>query len=718
MNKNAGYVVVFFFCTLILSSTNAQDPATVDSLNAAIAPADPRELDTVFKALSSTLEKMPRERALLVAQQSLQQAKSKRSTLAEVYALRNLGNVYNAHGDKEEALVHFQEAVRIARQQSNDQFDLAIALFHAGQFLSQQGLLAEGLQNFLDASRIFESRKAYTYVTLCHVEATLIHYNARNYQQCIEEGYRVLSFYDKLAEADVTTATEFQRMSTYNTIGLANKGLGQYDQAMINYDKAEAIARKINNVFWIGLINGNKAVILKNLGRAEDAIASLQEDYKISKQFGVWGSAGMSVIALSEIYRNKKEYKKAQQFLDSANVILKKGGNDLAVRQGIASYWIAYAKLKAATGNFPEAYTAMSHYVALRDSLSHEQEALNLAKVKASYDLDRKQREIELLTKNNEVQQERIRGQKTLFLATLLVLILFAFLAATLIINFRRQKKIYRLVRQQRDEIETKNSALETQSIKLQENNQHIQSLNAQLEQNVAARTRELEQTNKELDTFLYHSSHDIRRPIATLLGLDQVARHVTSDEEVTLLFDKVAETARSMDSMLFKMQMVYELNKPDHPLEPTDMREVIDSMIERFREELKRHTIAIHLSVPAGLTIQSNKVLLQIVFRNLLENAIIFRRPQPGIDSFVTISVKEIGESVELSISDNGTGVKEKYIQRIFDLYFRASQASRGNGLGLYLVQKSVEKLNGEITVTSDFSVGTTFTIQLPVAP
>ena len=715
MNKNAGYAVVFFFFFLILS-TQAQDSTAVDSLNAVIAAVGPRELDAVFTALSKRFEKMSLEDALSAAKQSLQRAKDKRSILAEVYALRNLGNIYNAHGNKEEALVHFQEAVRIARQQSSDKYDLAIALFNFGQFLSQQGLLAEGLQNLLDASRIFESLQAYSYVTLCHSEATLIHYNARNYQQCIEEGYRVLSFYDKLKDSEITGASEFQRMSTYNTIGLANKGLGQYDMAMIHYEKAEAVARKINNVFWIGLINGNKAVILKNLGRDEDAIASLVADYRISKQFGVWGSAGMSLISLSEIYRNKKDYKKAQQFLDSANLIFQEDGDAFAVRKGISSYWSAFAKLKAVTENYPEAYTALSRHVALRDSLSHEQETLNLSKVKASYDLDRKQKEIELLTKNNEVQQERIRSQKTLFLSTLLVLILMAFLAATLVLNFQRQKKIHRLLRQQRDEIETKNSALEAQGVKLQENNQYIQSLNFQLEQNVAERTRELEHTNKELDTFLYHASHDIRRPITTLLGLDQVARLVTIDEEVIRLFDKVSETARSMDSMLFKMQMVYELNKPDHPTEPTDIHEVISNTIERFRGEMQRYTIANHISVPAGLTVMSNRALLQIVFRNLLENAIIFRKPEPGLGCFVNISVKKNSEVLELSITDNGIGIKEKYIPRIFELYFRASQASRGNGLGLYLVQKAIQKLKGEITIVSDVNVGTTFTILLPV--
>jgi signal transduction histidine kinase len=170
------------------------------------------------------------------------------------------------------------------------------------------------------------------------------------------------------------------------------------------------------------------------------------------------------------------------------------------------------------------------------------------------------------------------------------------------------------------------------------------------------------------------------------------------------------------MDSMLFKMQMVYELNKPDHPIEPTDIYEVISNTIERFRVEMQRYTMTCHISVPAGLKVLSNRALLQIVFRNLLENAIIFRKTEPGLGCFVNITVKENGKNLELSVTDNGIGIKEKYIPRIFELYFRASQASRGNGLGLYLVQKATQKLKGEITIVSDINVGTTFTILLPV--
>jgi signal transduction histidine kinase len=510
-------------------------------------------------------------------------------------------------------------------------------------------------------------------------------------------------------------AQDFQRMSILNTIALANNQLRQYDIAIINYDKAEVIAKKLQNEFWVGLINGNKAIVLKNLGRVDEAVVSLKADYVTSKKFEIWGSAGMSALSLSDIYLSRKDYKKAQAFLDSALIFFFKDPDKVTSKKGLSSYLNNYARLKAAMKDYPEAFNAMQRHVQLRDSLSFEQEALNMAKIKATYDLDRKQTEIELLTKDNDIQKERIRGQKTLFIATLVVLILVVLLSLNLIYIFRRQKQVAKLLRQQRDEIEAKNAELEAQGTKLQENNQYIQSLNAKLEQKVAARTRELEETNHELDTFLYHSSHDIRRPITTLLGLDLVARQVSKDKEVVNLFEKVGETARSMDNMLFKMQMMYELNQPDHPVNPIDIYRVVRSVLQHFRPEFERVGMTSHLSLSESLFLVSNPALLNIIFRNLIENAILFRKTQPGNEPFVDISIKTIDDRLEISFTDNGIGIEEKYQHQIFDLYFRGSSASKGNGLGLYLVRKSVQILNGDIKLISDHGVGSTFTVLLP---
>jgi signal transduction histidine kinase len=107
---------------------------------------------------------------------------------------------------------------------------------------------------------------------------------------------------------------------------------------------------------------------------------------------------------------------------------------------------------------------------------------------------------------------------------------------------------------------------------------------------------------------------------------------------------------------------------------------------------------------------------LLQIIFRNVIENSILFRKTQPGAQPFIDVNILNSNDTIEITIADNGIGVEERYQSQLFDLYFRASQASKGNGLGLYLVKKAVTKLNGSIELISDYGIGTTITMKLPI--
>jgi signal transduction histidine kinase len=716
MHKNPGIIILFLFMGLAIHTIFAQDTIRADSMVDIIAKTPRERLVYVFDSMEKKLARASTGQALSSAFQALSATRNSKKILAEVLAYRNIARIYDRIGNKEEALRYYDEAL-LAATNRNDNFARALAEYNIGEFLSQQELLSEGLQHILNAAKTFEEQKMYTYVVLCHYEGCMINYRARNYRQCIEEGYNVLNYHEKLSLGEVTRESKFQKMSIYNTIALANYAIKQFDISIINYEKAEAIAKEINNEFWIGLINGNKAVVLKDLGHTQEAIKSILADYKTSKKFRVWGSAGMAASELCEIYLSMNDTRMAARYLDSAKVLFALEPNKVDRRKAMANYYRTYSRYQSAVGSFSYAYKALDRHVALRDSLYQEQESLNLAKVKASYDLDQKQTEIELLTKNNEIQQERIRSQRTIFIATLVGLILLVILVINLVYNYRRQRNIAKVIRVQHDEIEMKNTELEAQSAKLQENNQYIQSLNAQLEEKVTERTRELELANNELDTFLYRSSHDMRRPITTLLGLNQVARYVINDSNaVAVLFDKVVETARSMDSMLFKMQMMYELNKTDLPLEPANINQLINDSVRYFESDFEKYSIAHHITIQHDIVILSNIPLLKIIFRNVIENSILFRKTQPGALPFIDVNIIKQHDSIEIIIADNGIGVEERYQSQLFDLYFRASQASKGNGLGLYLVNKAVAKLKGSIELISDYGVGTTITMKLPI--
>jgi signal transduction histidine kinase len=104
---------------------------------------------------------------------------------------------------------------------------------------------------------------------------------------------------------------------------------------------------------------------------------------------------------------------------------------------------------------------------------------------------------------------------------------------------------------------------------------------------------------------------------------------------------------------------------------------------------------------------------MVRIILENMVENAINFSTP---VNPFIRLRVHQENEECIMILEDNGQGILKEYHERVFEMYFRASDRSKGNGLGLYIVRKAVEKLNGTITLEANVNEGSRFIIRLPV--
>lgn len=105
---------------------------------------------------------------------------------------------------------------------------------------------------------------------------------------------------------------------------------------------------------------------------------------------------------------------------------------------------------------------------------------------------------------------------------------------------------------------------------------------------------------------------------------------------------------------------------------------------------------------------------MLRVILLNLLENAFQFQKITSK-EHQVNVALEKQEGFVKIIVEDNGMGIPKEYQQKMFDMFFRASEASQGNGLGLYIVRKAVEKLQGEIVVESEVGSFSRFMIMLP---
>jgi signal transduction histidine kinase len=237
-------------------------------------------------------------------------------------------------------------------------------------------------------------------------------------------------------------------------------------------------------------------------------------------------------------------------------------------------------------------------------------------------------------------------------------------------------------------------------------NQQHTEDL-------LKRQNEELIKINAELDRFVYSASHDLRAPLMSVKGLINMIK-VDPEKRNTDHYVKLIE--RSIDKLdHFILDIIYSRNSrmdvmPKEINFQTLLEESIDSLRFIDGAEQVRSIKNINLQAP----FYSDYSRLLMIFNNIIANAVRYRDHWKE-DSFLEINILATEEKAVIRFSDNGIGIADEYIDKIFKMFFRASADSKGSGLGLYIVKSAVDKLDGKIDVQSKIGEGTIFTIEIP---
>ena len=234
-------------------------------------------------------------------------------------------------------------------------------------------------------------------------------------------------------------------------------------------------------------------------------------------------------------------------------------------------------------------------------------------------------------------------------------------------------------------------------------------------ERAIAEKNRELVEVNTELDKFFYSASHDLRAPLTSMKGLIGLMEETQDPEELKQYSALLKSRVENLEQFVRTITAYSSNARADLQRQPVVLRDILREALENVRFYPKADSITIRLDVPATLGIQSDPMRLQIVFGNLIANAIKyhdFTKP----NCFIAITHKVEKESISIQIEDNGCGIPEEVVPRIFDMFYRGHSQSEGSGLGLYIVREALEKLGGSIDVKSVYGLGSTFTITLPL--
>lgn len=227
----------------------------------------------------------------------------------------------------------------------------------------------------------------------------------------------------------------------------------------------------------------------------------------------------------------------------------------------------------------------------------------------------------------------------------------------------------------------------------------------------------ELKKINSELDRFVYSASHDLRAPLMSIKGLLNMIKMDPDPKNAGQYLELMERSVDKLDNFISDIIHYSRNSRMDIMPMAIDfsalLQESIDSLKFMEGAEAVRSIRSLHCDVP----FYSDYSRLLIIFNNIISNAVRYRDVWKA-DSFLRIDIVVGEDQATIQFSDNGVGIPDEYVDRIFKMFFRANADSKGSGLGLYIVKSAVEKLEGTIKVQSKLGEGTSFTISIPNLP
>lgn len=529
--------------------------------------------------------------------------------------------------------------------------------------------------------------------------------NIINHYEDVNEMNKVIEEVPKAVKLALQLGDSSHLGILYNALGTAHKKNDDFDKSLEIYKQASFIYETNNDQFRNAFILNNIGDLFEDFDQHDSAqyyfgqslLRFEAEDY----QYGIVNSK----CGLAGVYAsiNRKDESRAL-YDDVIETALFYNFNE----ELLTAYY-EKGKLEYDAGNFKEAYELNEKHNQLNDSLFNIEKQRQYAELKTKYETTKKENEINIL-KNERLEHENKLKNNKMHKEIGLSLIIFLLIFIYIIYLFYRQKmKANKLL------IE-KNKQIEFQNQQLILSNNYRTNLNQKLKQSRS----ELIKLNSSKNRFFSILAHDLRNPFHNVLGqsylLSKKYQNLNTEEQIKFandIYNSCVQVDRLLENLLewSRTQTNEIVFKP----EKVDIKDVINEAISVLIDNANQKNIQIDNYVDQAIFITADRVMIETIFRNLINNSIKFT-PSGGS---ISINCSLIQDNLYACIEDNGVGLSKENINKIFDIdskfKTRGTNNENGTGLGLVICKEFINYHKGKIWVESDEGKSTRFQFEIP---
>ncbi len=583
--------------------------------------------------------------------------------------------------DADSAIFFGMEAKKIA-ERLNYSIGIAMSLRQISVGYWVKGEYNKTIELAQTALEIFNQNKYYEGVSNCYNSIGLVYYRKKEYK-------KALNYFEEGLSIDKKYRYEKNKAIKLTNIGIIYEAQKEYGKALSYFNQSLEICKKIKFNQFVAVTTNHIGKTYLRLKEYDKAELFAKMTLKIAKELGSDRELTLGYLLLGQIHIEKKKFREAETFLLQSFVFAMKNKELEHDKEVAEALYLIYKIQK----NDTKALKYHELFKVYQDCLASEKVAKEVRNLEYSYQLKLREKEIDLLKKDNLLQEENSNKQQLSLLTLSIILLISIFVGLFLMRNHKKLVVFNALILSKNNEVSAQREQLETQAEKLQKAN---------------------ELKNKLFSII----SHDLRSPLNTLQGvLELISVGAFEPEEMTEIYANINKQLKALQDTLANLLQWAKSQMNNDVINPElfDIHIVITEKQELLQATASTKEITIHNKVPKNTQVYADINQIRLVLRNLIANAIKFTRRGGEI----TIEATQKEATIEISVKDNGVGMSEETCNKLFKIetHFSSTgvEGERGNGLGLLLVKDCIEKSGGTISVQSELNVGTVFIINLP---